>query len=103
MFIEIVFHSHSVTTHRIFQAEKCSWYGASRHPRFQKRQRVSQHSEKNLGGGERGKEGEGGRLCWLPTPFLHYLVLFSSYHTIAGGLCSLHSPSRIAPNLLLKT
>lgn len=95
----IVFHSHSVT---IFQAEKCSWYGAPRHPRIQKRQRVSQHSEKNLEG-ERGKEGEGGRLCWLPTVFLYYLVLFSSYHTIAGGLCSLHSPSRIAPNLLLKT
>lgn len=54
MFIEIVFHSHSVT---IFQAEKCSWYGAPRHPRIQKRQRVSQHSEKNLEGGawERGR------------------------------------------------
>jgi len=68
MFIEIVFHSHSVTTHRIFQAEKCSWYGASRHPRFQKRQRVSQHSEKNLGGGSVGKrEREAGCVgCQLP-------------------------------------
>jgi len=45
------------------------------------------------------RESEAGSLA----PFLYYLVLFSSYHTIAGSLCSLHSPSRIASNLLLKT
>lgn len=61
-----------------------------------------------MGGVSVGKRVRRARLAVGVLIFSTSLFLLLSpirllYHTTAGGLCSLHSPSRIALNLLLKT